>query len=138
MARITYENNKVKTREQKRVKELWAKIVTEANRNTWIRVYSYKNRYYAGTYRNRHFHGFTKKEWEFLRDNPHIQHVIKLKLGENLTDYQVGFLIAHEFAHLLQYHNGKKPKVKQKEVHADNWAKYKLEQLNIRETKSNC
>ena len=134
MAIFTFENEEVKEREEERVRTLFKLIKTESATNTWILVKEKKKNptYWSGTYYNKHVHGFRKRHKKYLRSNQpiyNINHLIVLRIGKEVKTSHLANLIAHEYAHLLQYHNGFRRMTRGREKHANRWAIYRINQI---------
>lgn len=148
---ITFSQQKLKQEWNPRIRRIWNKVKTKSTPDLWLKVFihrTHKHMIYTKNYEQKtietceptsgHYrkvfgtgHGFYHKEWFFIRRHQKIDHVITLKIAECATDKQIASLMAHEYRHYLQFHNGRPKKHTRIEMDANRWAEKRLNKLGF-------
>lgn len=146
MVFFTFSQNDMKTKHEQRIRRIWSIITTRSTPDLWVKVFFYKTSscYWRtrGHYRCAQFmgHGFYDNEWDFIKKNRKIHHCITLKYQQEATDFDIAFLMLHEFRHYLQWKkhgaynmarkvNGRRKRPIQVEKDAEDWSKKRLNLL---------
>lgn len=104
-----FSQKNISKEKQEHIKKLWKFVQTRGAKDLCIKVMFYSDKYgshYRGNYRNFYHHGFYDKEWKELYSKYNVTHIITLKIGQTTKDEDVVYLMAHEWRHYLQWHNG--------------------------------
>jgi hypothetical protein len=139
MSHFTYDDS-ISKEEVLKIRTLFSVIKTEPANNVWVRIkrWKYKSHICSGQYKSIMAHRLTQVEQDFIDKFTNIEHIIILRIGDKVIDCyrnKVMSLIAHEYAHLLQFHDGSPRNLmckRAKERHANKWAEYRLKQLSVK------
>ena len=145
--KLTFSQGWAKEKHGKRIRTLFDKVKTCSTPDLWVKVFFYTRKGYDMKIRgdapepqittwNGHYRGlfaghgpFYKDEWKVIKKS-RIRNIITLKIGKDCDDKAIMKLMAHEFAHYLQFRKGKRKKYFRCEHYAKKWANKRMEKIS--------